>query len=84
MAERSNHVDMALLVSVCSGLGKTVVDPSSGRKVYIKDDDCLGTCGSHDQTQRTRLIQRKMLGADGRTPGELLTQNLEVLLSTAR
>ncbi len=37
-----------------------------------------------DQTQRTRLIQRKMLGADGRTPGELLTQNLEVLLSTAR
>lgn len=37
-----------------------------------------------DQTQRTRLIQRKMLGADGRTPGELLTQNLEVLLSTTR
>jgi len=37
-----------------------------------------------DQTQRTRLIQRKMLGADGGTPGELLTQNLEVLLSTAR
>lgn len=37
-----------------------------------------------DQTQRTRLIQRKMLGADGRTPGELLTQNLEILLSTAR
>ena len=25
-----------------------------------------------DQAQRTRLIQRKMLGADGRTPGELL------------
>jgi len=25
-----------------------------------------------------------MLGADGRTPGELLTQNLEILLSTAR
>jgi hypothetical protein len=37
-----------------------------------------------DQTQRTRLIQRKMLGTDGRTPGELLTQNLEVLLWTAR
>ena len=37
-----------------------------------------------DQTQRTRLIPRKMLGTDGRTPGELLTQNLEVLLSTAR
>jgi murein DD-endopeptidase MepM/ murein hydrolase activator NlpD len=37
-----------------------------------------------DQAQRTRLIQRKMLGADGRTPGELLTQNLEILLSTAR
>ena len=37
-----------------------------------------------DQTQRTRLIQRKMLGTDGRTPGELLTQNLEVLLSTTR
>ena len=37
-----------------------------------------------DQTQRTRLIQRKMLGADGQTPGELLTQNLEILLSTAR
>ena len=37
-----------------------------------------------DQTQRSRLIQRKMLGADGRTPGELLTQNLEVLLSGAR
>lgn len=37
-----------------------------------------------DPSQRTRLIQRKMLGADGRTPGELLTQNLEILLSTAR
>ena len=37
-----------------------------------------------DQTQRSRLIRRKMLGADGRTPGELLTQNLEILLSTAR
>lgn len=37
-----------------------------------------------DQSQRTRLIQRKMLGNDGRTPGELLTQNLEILLSTAR
>jgi len=37
-----------------------------------------------DQGQRTRLIQRKMLGADGRTPGELLTQSLEILLSTAR
>lgn len=37
-----------------------------------------------DQSQRTRLIQRKMLGGDGRTPGELLTQNLEILLSTAR
>ncbi len=37
-----------------------------------------------DQTQRTRLIQRKMLGGDGRTPGELLTKNLDVLLSTAR
>ncbi len=37
-----------------------------------------------DQTQRSRLTQRKMLGGDGRTPGELLTQSLEVLLSTAR
>ncbi|MGI9109427.1 MAG: M23 family metallopeptidase [Opitutales bacterium] len=37
-----------------------------------------------DQRRRTLLIQRKMLGADGRTPGELLTQNLEILLSTAR
>ncbi|MCX8487571.1 MAG: M23 family metallopeptidase [Opitutales bacterium] len=37
-----------------------------------------------DQGQRSRLIQRKMLGADGRTPGELLTQSLEILLSTAR
>ncbi len=37
-----------------------------------------------DQSQRTRLIQRKMLGVDGRSPGELLTQNVEILLSTAR
>lgn len=37
-----------------------------------------------DQTQRTRLLLRKMLGPDGRTPGEQLTQNLEILLSTAR
>ena len=37
-----------------------------------------------DQTQRMRLIQRKMLGGDGRTPGELLTLHLEILLSTAR
>ena len=37
-----------------------------------------------DQAQRKRLIHRKMLGTDGRTPGELLTQNLEVLLSTTR
>ena len=37
-----------------------------------------------DQSQRTRLIQRKMLGDNGRTPGELLSQNVEILLSTAR
>jgi hypothetical protein len=37
-----------------------------------------------DQRRRPLLLQRKMLGADGRTPGELLTQNLEILLSTAR
>lgn len=37
-----------------------------------------------DPAQRARLIQRKMLGGDGHTPGELLTQTLEILLSTAR
>lgn len=37
-----------------------------------------------DPAQRARLLQRKMLGADGRTAGEVLTQNLEILLSTAR
>ena len=37
-----------------------------------------------DQGQRARLIQRKMLGDNGRTPGELLSQNVEILLSTAR
>ena len=37
-----------------------------------------------DQGQRQRLIQRKMLGDDGRSPGDLLRQNVEILLSTAR
>ena len=37
-----------------------------------------------DQARRTQLIQRKMLGPDGRSAGELLQQNVEVLLSTAR
>jgi len=37
-----------------------------------------------DQRVRTQLIQRKMLGTDGRSAGELLQQNVEILLSTAR
>jgi hypothetical protein len=37
-----------------------------------------------DQARRTQLIQRKMLGPDGRSAGELLEQNVEILLSTAR
>jgi hypothetical protein len=37
-----------------------------------------------DQNRRSQLIQRKMLGADGRSAGELLQQNVEILLSTAR
>ena len=37
-----------------------------------------------DPSKRSLLIQRKMLGEDGRTPGELLRQNVEILLSTAR
>jgi hypothetical protein len=36
-----------------------------------------------DQNQRARLIQRKMLGEKGGA-GELLQQNVEILLSTAR
>jgi hypothetical protein len=36
-----------------------------------------------DKTQRTRLIQRKMLGEKGGA-GELLQQNVEILLSTTR
>ena len=34
--------------------------------------------------QRPLLIPRKLLAADGRKPGELLTQNVGILLSTAR
>ena len=37
-----------------------------------------------DQNRRSLLVQRKMLGADGRSAGELLQQNVEILLSTAR
>ena len=37
-----------------------------------------------DVTQRPLLIRRKMLAADGRKPGELLTQNVGILLSTTR
>jgi hypothetical protein len=37
-----------------------------------------------DQARRSQLIQRKMLDADGRSAGELLQQNVEILLSTAR
>jgi murein DD-endopeptidase MepM/ murein hydrolase activator NlpD len=37
-----------------------------------------------DQEKRGLLIQRKMLGTDGRSAGELLQQNIEILLSTAR
>ena len=37
-----------------------------------------------DRTQRPLLIRRKLLAADGRKPGELLTQNVGILLSTAR
>ncbi len=37
-----------------------------------------------DVTQRPLLIRRKLLAADGRMPGELLTQNVGILLSTAR
>lgn len=37
-----------------------------------------------DVTQRPLLIRRKLLAADGRRPGELLSQNVGILLSTAR
>lgn len=37
-----------------------------------------------DQEKRAQLIQRKMLGTDGRSAGELLQQNVEILLSTTR
>lgn len=37
-----------------------------------------------DQTQRMRLIQRKVLGSDGASAGELLRQNVEILLSPTR
>jgi hypothetical protein len=37
-----------------------------------------------DVAQRPLLIRRKLLAADGRKPGELLTQNVGILLSTAR
>ena len=37
-----------------------------------------------DLSQRPLLIRRKLLADDGRKPGELLTQNIGILLSTAR
>jgi len=37
-----------------------------------------------DVSRRPLLMRRKMLGADGRKPGELLEQNVAILLSTAR
>lgn len=37
-----------------------------------------------DVTRRPLLIRRKLLAPDGRKPGELLTQNVGILLSTAR
>ncbi|MEI7651233.1 MAG: M23 family metallopeptidase [Verrucomicrobiota bacterium] len=37
-----------------------------------------------DQSLRKILVQRKMLAADTKRPGELLTQNVEVLLSGVR
>lgn len=37
-----------------------------------------------DVTRRPLMIRRKLLAADGRKPGELLTQNVGILLSTAR
>jgi hypothetical protein len=37
-----------------------------------------------DLSQRPLLIRRKLLADDGRKPGELLTQNVGILLSTAR
>ncbi|NBV49085.1 MAG: M23 family metallopeptidase [Verrucomicrobia bacterium] len=37
-----------------------------------------------DVSRRPLLIRRKMLAPDGRKPGELLTQNVGILLSTAR
>jgi hypothetical protein len=37
-----------------------------------------------DVNQRPLLIRRKMLAEDGRKPGELLTQNVGILLSNAR
>ena len=37
-----------------------------------------------DLTQRPLLIRHKLLAADGRKPGELLTQKVGILLSTAR
>ncbi len=35
-------VDYELLISVAHGLGKWMQDTTSGQKVYVKDQDCVG------------------------------------------
>jgi hypothetical protein len=39
--EDAPYFELDLLLSVASGLGRSELS-ASGRRVYIKDDDCLG------------------------------------------
>lgn len=39
---RPDPVDYELLMSVAHGLGKWMQEAGTGRKVYVKDADCLG------------------------------------------
>lgn len=39
---QSDPVDYELLISVAHGLGKWMQDVNTGRKLYVKDPDCVG------------------------------------------
>ena len=57
---RRDPVDYELLMSVCHGLGKSMQEASTGRKVYVKDADCLGkgACQGRQACQHPGLVAR--------------------------
>ena len=68
MEEQHQHhapyFELDLLLSVASGLGRSELG-ASGKRVYVKDDDCLGEGSEQEPRARARARGREARAARG-------------------